>query len=111
MVLFALALAALVCAVNALGRGFERHEAWLARLDLRVENLHKAREAERRRSLQLPPSAALAATALASTVLPAPAAVLPRTARPPPLSEASTLEVSADMLGTMKRNSKKENDP
>jgi hypothetical protein len=47
-------LAVLVIVINWQGRKLERHAIWLARLDLRVGNLHKDREATRVRKLQHP---------------------------------------------------------
>jgi len=53
---FALAalLAALVLAINMLGRRLERHDEWLALLDVRVGNLDKDRKATWARQLQRP---------------------------------------------------------
>lgn len=48
-------LATLVVAINILGRRTDRHGEWLRTLDVRVANLHKAREASRVQSLQMPP--------------------------------------------------------
>lgn len=50
----AVMLATLVCAINALGRRFERHDDWLRMLDARVENLTKDRKATWARKLQRP---------------------------------------------------------
>jgi hypothetical protein len=50
----ALLLAALVVAINMLGRRLGRHDAWLAMLDVRVDNLHKDRKATWARVLQRP---------------------------------------------------------
>lgn len=47
-------LAALVLAINMLGRKFEKHDAWLATLDVRVDNLHKDRKAAWVQTLQSP---------------------------------------------------------
>lgn len=47
-------LAVLVGVINWQGRKLERHAIWLARLDLRVGNLHKDREATRVRKMQHP---------------------------------------------------------
>lgn len=47
-------LAALVAAVNVLGRRLERHAEWLALLDVRVQNLDKDRKATWARQLQRP---------------------------------------------------------
>jgi hypothetical protein len=47
-------LAALVIAINMLGRRLERHDAWLALLDVRVQNLDKDRKATWVRRLQRP---------------------------------------------------------
>jgi hypothetical protein len=48
-------LAAMVLAINALGRRLERHAQWIERLDVRVDNLHKSRTATWARLLQRPP--------------------------------------------------------
>ena len=45
-------LAALVLAINTLGRRFERHDDWLRALDARVANLDKDRKATWVRKLQ-----------------------------------------------------------
>lgn len=47
-------LAALVVAINALGRRFERHDDWLRMLDARVGNLDKSRKATWARRLRRP---------------------------------------------------------
>lgn len=47
-------LAALVLAINMLGRRLERHDEWLALLDVRVGNLDKDRKATWARQLQRP---------------------------------------------------------
>lgn len=47
-------LAALVLAINTLGRRFERHDEWLSLLDVRVQNLDKDRKATWARKLQRP---------------------------------------------------------
>ncbi len=47
-------LAAIVVAINILGTRWEKHEAWLATLDVRVQNLHKARKAAWVQTLQQP---------------------------------------------------------
>lgn len=47
-------LAALVLAINMLGRRLERHDEWLALLDVRVGNLDKDRKATWARRLQRP---------------------------------------------------------
>lgn len=52
-------LAAVVIAINIIGRRLERHAEWLALLDLRVENLHKDRKATWARELQRPTEKAL----------------------------------------------------
>lgn len=49
-----LLLAALVLAVNRLGRKFGKHDALLYLLDVKVGNIHKDREATRVRKLQHP---------------------------------------------------------
>lgn len=78
----ALLLALLVVAINIHGRRLEKHAAWMRVLELRVENLHLTRERNYVRSLQ--------------------------TIRPPPLSEARTIEVSEDMLRTLKRDTRED---
>lgn len=52
----ALLLAAIVVAINILGRRLERHANWLAALDARVDNLHKDKRATWARQLQLRPT-------------------------------------------------------
>jgi len=47
-------LAALVVAINMLGRRLERHDEWLSMLDVRVGNLHKDRKETWARELQRP---------------------------------------------------------
>lgn len=47
-------LAALVLAINTLGRRFERHDEWLRMLDARVGSLHKDRKATWARRLARP---------------------------------------------------------
>lgn len=47
-------LAAIVVAVNVLGRRLSRHDAWLAAIDARVGNLDKDRRATWARRLQRP---------------------------------------------------------
>jgi hypothetical protein len=47
-------LAVMVLAINALGRRLERHDEWIARLDLRVGNLDKSRKATWARLLRHP---------------------------------------------------------
>lgn len=47
-------LAGLVVAINMLGRRLERHDEWLALLDVRVGNLDKDRKATWARKLQRP---------------------------------------------------------
>ncbi len=51
----AVLLAAIVVAINALGRRLERHDAWIERLDVRVDNLDKSRKANWTRRLQRGP--------------------------------------------------------
>lgn len=80
----ALLLALLVVAINIHGRRLERHAEWLRLLDLRLQNMHKARERERFRSLQ--------------------------TARPPPLSEARTVEIDEALAHTLKLETKREDE-
>ncbi len=80
----ALLLIAVVLAINALGRRLERHDAWLERLDVRVGNLHKQRDIEWRKSLQI---------------------------GPPSLSQAKTTEVSEEMLLTLNQKVKKGDEP
>lgn len=72
-------------AVNIMGRRWRRHAVWMERIELRVGNLHKAREEAYIRSLQVP----------REQVSPM------ATARPPTLSGADTVEVSPDMLKTL----------
>jgi hypothetical protein len=48
-------LAAMVVAINALGRRLERHGQWLDRLDVRVGNLDKDRKATWTRRMQVSP--------------------------------------------------------
>jgi len=48
----ALLLAAIVLSINRLGRHLEKHDHWLARLDLKLGNLHKDRKATWARELQ-----------------------------------------------------------
>ena len=81
----------LVVVINLHGRHLERHQEWLRKLDVRVGNLHKKRDEEWRRSLQLqrPPLAP---------------------GEPPPLSEANTIEVTDEMLVTLKLQSQKRKD-
>lgn len=47
-------LVALVVVVNRHGHRLGRHDEWRRVLELRVANLHKARDQNRARSLQLP---------------------------------------------------------
>lgn len=47
-------LAAIVIAINTLGKRWERHDAWLTALDARVGNLDKDRKATWARHLQRP---------------------------------------------------------
>ena len=47
-------LAALVLAINALGRRLERHDDWIRLLDVRVGNLDKSRKATWARLLRHP---------------------------------------------------------
>lgn len=51
----AVLLAAIVWAINHLGRRLERHGQWIERLDVRVDNLDKDRKASWTRRLQRPP--------------------------------------------------------
>lgn len=81
----ALFLAFIIAAINHLGRRLEKHDDWLKNVDVRVENLHKDRERAHARSLQVK-------------------------REPPPLSEAPTIEVSADMLVTLRNKARKETD-
>lgn len=52
--MLALMLAALVLAINTLGRRLEKHDDWLRMLDVRLHNLHKARQATWARQLERP---------------------------------------------------------
>lgn len=52
----ALLLAAIVFSINMLGKRLERHDEWLALIDIRVENLHKDRKATWARELQRQPT-------------------------------------------------------
>jgi hypothetical protein len=63
-------LAVLVLAINVLGRRLERHDEWLALLDVRVGNLHKDRKATWARQLERPFGAALEVTERAPLVPP-----------------------------------------
>lgn len=54
--LLALLLAAIVLSINMLGKRLERHDRWLALIDLRVDNLHKDRKATWARELQRKPT-------------------------------------------------------
>lgn len=74
--------AALALALNIFGRRLERHERLLARLELRVDNLHRDHR---------PPAVV--------RVVPA----LRRPGEPPTLSEADTLEITDDMLEDITR--------
>jgi hypothetical protein len=47
-------LALVVLAINLLGRRLEKHDEWLAQLDVRLGNLHKERAASWAQSLQRP---------------------------------------------------------
>lgn len=83
---------ALVVVVNSHSHKLARHDEWRRVLELRVENLHKARAAAHARSLQLPPP---------------PRA---RTPEPPPLSEARTIEVDEAMILSQHTAREKERD-
>lgn len=77
-------LAAIVAAVNALGRKLDRHDEWFRLLSLRVDNLHAERAARVAQSLQRPPP------------------------EPPPLSDAKTVEIDESLLLTLKRETRRE---
>ena len=78
----------IVLAINVLGKRLEKHDQWLHRLDLRLQNLHKEKRQAYLQSLQAPPGN--------------------DNAGPPPLSEAKTLEVSEEMLETLVRQTRKD---
>ena len=63
-------LAAIVVAVNVLGRRLERHAEWLLMLDAKVGNLQKDRKATWARQLQRPFGAALEPTERAPIIPP-----------------------------------------
>jgi hypothetical protein len=77
-VLLAVFLALVIAVINVHGRRLERHQDWLRQLEGRVTNLHKQKRDAYVQSLQIPP----------------------------PLSEARTVEVSEEMLNTLKLQSK-----
>ncbi len=85
-------LALVVVIVNRHGRRLERHRLWLERLDLRVGNLHKDRSAQYVRSIQIKQAPK--------------ETVSHGTMRPPPLSEAKTIEVDESMLITLRGEQK-----
>jgi hypothetical protein len=64
------AVVALIAVVNVVGRNMRRHGDWLRLIELRVANLHKEKESAYVRSIQV------------------------GTLRPPPLSEARTVDMS-----------------
>lgn len=68
-------LATLIAVVNVVGRKLNKHAEWLRLIDLKLGNLHKDKQAAYVRSLQVT-----------------------GTPRPPPLSEARTVEVTEEML-------------
>lgn len=74
---------ALVVVVNRHGHRLVRHDEGLRILGLRVDNLHRRRRRAHVQSLQLPPPPVSEVRAAAPS----------QTPRPPPLSEAGTLEV------------------
>jgi hypothetical protein len=84
-------LIAIVVAVNALGRRLERHAEWIRVLDTRIDNLNKERARNFARSLQIP-GPPPGSTFIGRRPL--------STARPPPLSDAETVEVDEAMLLT-----------
>jgi hypothetical protein len=87
-----LVLVTVIATLGILGPRLRRHAVWLERLDLRVGNLHKEREAAYVRSLQIRADA----RDDLSGVSPMHAAA--HTPRPPTLSGAPTTEVTPDML-------------
>jgi hypothetical protein len=81
-------LAIVVIVINVHGHKLERHQERMRRLELSVGNLHKDRAAQHARSLQVPrPDAG-----------------------PPTLSGAETVEVTADMLSTLRLDSKRKDE-
>lgn len=77
----ALLLVLIVVFINVHGRRLERHTEWIRLLDLRIEKMNRARSRDYVRALQ--------------------------TARPPPLSEARTVEIDEALARTLKLESKK----
>lgn len=75
-------LACIVAFLNRHGRRLRKHDDWLRVVNLRLDNLNKARAADEKRQLQ--------------------------TARPPSLSEAATVQVTEDMLHTLRKRTKED---
>lgn len=73
-------LALMVWAITRHGRELSRHEEWQRVVNLRLDNLNKERDARRKRELQ--------------------------TARPPTLSDASTVRVTEELIVTHLQNPK-----
>lgn len=72
--------ALVVVAINVIGKRLDKHDHWLAQLDLRVGNLHKDRRRSDVQSLQ--------------------------TIRPPPLDQAKTVEMPEEMRLTLQQTTK-----
>lgn len=95
-------IVSLFLALGSQSRRLEKHAQWLRGLEARVGNLHNEKREAYKRSLQ---------TLRAQSLAP-PSSRPASETEPPPLSEQKTLEVSEEMLLTLKLRSKKpEEDP